>query len=317
MKQLEEKIVDFAAANGGVISWADFINIALYDEQFGYYRQPRKRVGDGGDFYTSASLKCGVFGQAVEEACATMLEREGERPEKFGIAEIGAEPQYQMVQGAKTIRLGDEIRLEGNVSPVSNELLDARPFERFTFRDGAWRKRAVEFSGSYENRREILMDARPEELDILDFHFPRARVEGFNLDISFDAVKMFEDICLQPWRGALVFADYFRTADELSLLPNGTARTYSKHRDGADLFENVGLADITYSPCCDIFESVAKRCSRAAKTYTQEEFVVKLAPKLLDEIISKTPPTNPRKRELCQLISPANMGACFRVLTAM
>lgn len=317
MRQLEEKIVDFAASNGGVISWADFINIALYDEQFGYYRQPRERVGDGGDFYTSASLKCGVFGQAVEEACAAILEREGENPENFRIVEIGAEPQYQMVQGAQAIRLGREIRLGNNASPVSNELLDARPFERFTFRDGAWRKRAVEFFGSYENRREILIAARDDELDILDFHFPRARVEGFNLDISFDAARMFEDICLQPWRGALVFADYFRTAEELSRLPDGTARTYSKHRDGKDLFENVGLSDITYSPCCDIFENIAKRCSRAAKTYTQEQFIVKLAPKLLDEIISTTAPSDPRKRELCQLVSPANMGACFRVLTAV
>ena len=317
MTPLEEKIVDMAAQNGSVLTWADFIGAALYDSQWGYYVRERERVGPGGDFFTSASMKCGVFGLAVAEAVGRLLEKEGEDPDEFEIVEIGAEPGYQMVRGARTIRLGQEIELSGNVSVVSNELLDARPFERFKYENRRWAKRAIEFGNSYEDRREILLDVSDAEREIIDCYFSRAQVEGFCLDISFDATSLFEKICLQNWRGALVFADYFRTADELSALPNGTARTYSRHRDGFDLFANVGGADITYSPCSDIFEDIARRCGRNPRTYTQESFFVHLAPRLLESLISSPSAGDIRKRELCQLISPAHMGACFRVLTLL
>ena len=163
----------------------------------------------------------------------------------------------------------------------------------------------------------MLLPAEACELKILEKYFPRAKIENFRLDISFDAIELFEKICMQNWSGVLIFADYFRFAQELELLPNGTMRTYFKHTQGDDLFVNVGETDITYSPCSDIFEDIAKSANMRASTFTQEQFFVKFASDEIEKIISNTDACNLQKRELCQLISPVHMGTCFRILTAI
>ena len=110
-----------------------------------------------------------------------------------------------------------------------------------------------------------------------------------------------------------MFADYFRSAEEISLLPMGTSRTYANHKQGSDLFSNVGETDITFSPCFDIFEDIARDLGKKSFTKTQEAFIVEHASNYAENII--TSKNNALKRELCQLISPAHMGAYFRILT--
>jgi len=142
-------------------------------------------------------------------------------------------------------------------------------------------------------------------------------VEGFRLDVSFDALKMFDAICAQNWRGVLIFADYFRSADELSTMPAGTARTYRSHRDGSDLLENAGTTDITFSPCADMFEDIARaRGFRVVRVERQEKFFMENAEDKIRETVLLKDPFNPRKRELCHLLSPAHMGAVFGILAA-
>ena len=52
-----------------IIDWADFINYALYDKEFGYYQKDKKRVGGANsDFYTSVSLKQKIFSELIEES---------------------------------------------------------------------------------------------------------------------------------------------------------------------------------------------------------------------------------------------------------
>lgn len=310
----ESKILERAAQNGGVLTWAQYVDICLYDAECGYYARDAVRVGASGDFFTSSSLKCGVFGGAVEFAARELMAQKCFADGAFEFVEIGAEPGRTLVRNARAIRLGDDISLSGTLAVVSNELLDARPFERFRFSGGQWRKRAVDFSRGFANAAEVLLDVPERELSLLDKYFGAARVEGFNLDFSFDAAELFEKICRQPWRGALVFADYFRTAAELALLPSGTARTYFGHTQGGNLLENAGLADITYSPCSDVFIDIARACGRGLQMLTQEAFIVECAGGFAEKIVSNPDPTDPRKRELCQLVSPAHMGACFRVV---
>ena len=313
MSAAEQKLAALAAKNSGVLTYAQIADFALYDPECGYYCKRKTRVGARGDFFTSVSLKEGVFGEAVMCALKKILRGAGISPDASDFVEIGAEPEKQALSGARAIRLGDAIELRGCAAVFANELPDARPADRFVFDGKSWRKAAFEFGAAGE-RREILLPSTPKEGAFLDKNFPKARVKNFKIDISFDALRMFADICAQPWRGAIVFADYFRSAEEISEMPAGTLRTYFRHSQSGEIFANLSDADITYSPCSDLFAGIARSFGFSAAAQTQESFILEFAGELAQEIISSPDLFDPRKRELCQLINPAHMGACFRIL---
>ena len=295
---LEKIFRENARSSRAVVPWGDFINTALYDENLGYYRRADKlRVGgDGADFYTSASLKNRVFSELVENAARTLATRSGFDFDSLEFYEIGAEGDRRIIENSRAAKLGDKIEIPPKAIVVSNELLDARPF----------------------SAAEVFGEPEKFELGALAKYFPRAKVEGFRIDISFDALGLFEKICSAPWRGILIFADYFRTAAELSELPNGTARGYFKHTDRADILRDAGEADITFSPCSDMLRDIAAKCGlQNFSDERQEKFFVKNAGETMRKIAQSPDPFDPRKRELVQLLSPVHMGAAFRVISAV
>lgn len=319
---LEKIFRENARSSRAVVPWGDFINTALYDENLGYYRRADKlRVGgDGADFYTSASLKNRVFSELVENAARTLATRSGFDFDSLEFYEIGAEGDRRIIENSRAAKLGDKIEIPPKAIVVSNELLDARPFSRFKFCGGKWRKGFVEISKGADGFSAAEVFGEPEkfELGALAKYFPRAKVEGFRIDISFDALGLFEKICSAPWRGILIFADYFRTAAELSELPNGTARGYFKHTDRADILRDAGETDITFSPCSDMLRDIAAKCGlQNFSDERQEKFFVKNAGETMRKIAQSPDPFDPRKRELVQLLSPVHMGAAFRVISAV
>lgn len=312
---------EHARGNSAKIPWETFIDACLYDAEFGYYRKDKLRVGgDGADFYTSASLKERVFSELVFESAKSLLAERGADIAGFEFYEIGAEPNTRIIENSKVARLGDPIEIPPNAVVISNELLDARPFSRFRFGGGKWRKgfAEIEKSGDGFGVCEIFGEADAAETAMLEKYFPRAKVEGFRIDASFDALELFEKICAQTRRGAIIFADYFRTAAELSELPFGTARGYFKHADFADIARNAGDADITFSPCSDMLADIAGKCGFCGiSTETQESFFMRRARGKIREIAESPNPLDFRKRELAQLLSPVHMGAAFRVFSAV
>src|SRR3954468_8327039 len=79
-----------ARTERGPLSFAEFMELALYHPQLGYYRANRPRVGygSGTDFFT-ASTSGPVFGQLVSAACVSIL---GARNlQEFTFVEIGSE----------------------------------------------------------------------------------------------------------------------------------------------------------------------------------------------------------------------------------
>lgn len=301
----------------GEIETSEFIKICLYDEDFGYYRAARTRVGgEGADFYTSSSLKEKVFGRLLRAAADKFFTSSGENPLDYPFAEIGAEPGTQIIEGAKVFRLGDEIKIPEKCVLISNELLDAQPFSRFKFQGGKWRKAFIKTD---ENNccEEIFKDASKAETKFLNEKFPQARLEGFRIDFSFPALEIFEKICTQNWRGVLIFADYFRTSQELCEMPRGTARTYKNHKYGGEIWNFPGETDITFSPCSDFFIDILKAHGFSdSSAKDQEKFFIENSAAEIEKIISNPSPFDMQKRELAQLISPAHMGASFRILSA-
>ena len=76
-------------ARAGPISWARFMEVALYHPEHGYYERDPNVVGRCGDFYTSVSVG-ELFGQLLACQFATWLEERGMADAPLQIVEAGA-----------------------------------------------------------------------------------------------------------------------------------------------------------------------------------------------------------------------------------
>jgi SAM-dependent MidA family methyltransferase len=81
------EIIGKEAARQGVISFARFMELALYCPNSGYYEQPGSAPGQRGDFYTSVSVG-GLFGELLARQFAGWLDELG--PGRHQIVEAGA-----------------------------------------------------------------------------------------------------------------------------------------------------------------------------------------------------------------------------------
>lgn len=322
-KIYHSSIFDILADSGGEIELSEFVRAALYHPELGYYAKPgATRIGgEGADFYTAESMEENVFGALVENAARQILKQSRGAAKAAEAVEIGSEGGRTMIAGARAIGIGGDIEIRPGSLAVSNELLDARPFDRFEFSEGAWRKtflkirRAQSGEGCGYAVEKRLRPAPPEECGVLEKYFGRCQTEGFCIDFSFDALGLFKKIVAQNRGGLSIFFDYFRTSGELASFPGGTARTYKSHACGSDIFEGAGSRDITYSPCSDAFLDAAYECgAKRAECMAQEEFFMRYAQGEIRRIVEIPDPLDRKKRELCQLLSPDMMGRVFRVI---
>lgn len=88
---LERKIVQ-TITREGPITFEKFMEMALYDAEFGYYRSAKARIGREGDFYTSSYLHP-AFGAVVGRQLEEFWEFMG-MPHEFDVLEMGAGAGY-------------------------------------------------------------------------------------------------------------------------------------------------------------------------------------------------------------------------------
>lgn len=167
--------------DSGRITFAEFMRIALYDDDYGYYRNPQRKAGRSGDFITSPELHP-FFGFTLARQIADCWDRLGQ-PEHLVVREHGAgsgvlaydviaalSQQAPDVRDALDYRLVDinehraeesraammEAGLDTLVCPehpdeitpepgivIANEVVDALPVHRLVIRGGELRERWV------------------------------------------------------------------------------------------------------------------------------------------------------------------------------
>ena len=183
------------------MSFARFMELALYHPALGYYRHPRIGYGTGNDFFT-ATTSGPVFGELVCAACVKLLGKRN--PHEHTFVEIGANSAGGVLAGvmhpfghAKTVRLGDAFEFNGPCVVFSNELFDAQPFRRLRFRDCHWRELGVSVRDGALAEIEL---PRPESP--LPSAFPERATEGYTIDVPLAAVALLETIACQKWVGS-------------------------------------------------------------------------------------------------------------------
>jgi SAM-dependent MidA family methyltransferase len=335
------------AGPAGAMTFARFMQLALYDPSLGYYRRPRPRVGrtPGTDFFTASSSP--LFGELAAAACASLLATHQAHPRDFTFVEIGAEPldhargrPLDHARGrpessvlantphpfgaTKTFRLGDPLELKGRCVVFSNELFDARPFHRFVFRRGAWRELGVALRDD-----ELVEIEMPEATPALSEAegpapgmvegLPITAPEGYCIDAPLEATALARQIAAQPWSGLFLAFDYGKTWTELAeATPAGTARAYFRHAQSNDLLARPGEQDVTCHVCWDwLADALARHGFAAPQVESQESFFVHhAADHLAKAAAAEAGRFSEKKLSLLQLLHPSHLGQKFQALWA-
>jgi SAM-dependent MidA family methyltransferase len=114
---------------GGRITFAEFMDLALYHPEHGYYRGPTVRSAREGDFLTAAELHP-IFGRVVSGQLTEMWELM-ERPAPFTVREYGAGP------GTLGLTVLEGLRAEGSelLGQVIYEPIEINAAHRATLDD--------------------------------------------------------------------------------------------------------------------------------------------------------------------------------------
>lgn len=306
------------------VSFARFMELAMYHPQAGYYTSTKRRVGRDGtaDFFTSTTFSP-VFGELVAAATVKLLAPA--RPADFVFVEIGAEPgggilrgQTHPFAGYETISLGQPFVLPANAVVFSNELFDAQPFHRVVWRGNRWRELGVALTGRH--LREVELPALSPEVAAWADRLPKTADENYHIDLPLRTVPMLERIVGHKWTGLFLAFDYGKYWQDLAgNIPAGTGRTYYRQKMGGELLTRPGKQDLTCHICWDWLEDgLARAGFGEARVDSQESFFMHHAGETLAAITAAEAGSfSPRKRMLMQLMHPANMGQKFQALHAL
>ena len=275
LPSLDQVIVQRMASEGKM-TFADFMELALYWPNGGYYTNPRPTTEPAPDYFTAPQAHP-IFGALLALQLEEMWQLLG-RPNPFDVVEQGAgnrqlardiqgyarhldasfsqalryvtvERSASDIQGggsgqSSIVSTGLPLRkVTGCV--LSNELLDALPVHRVVVRDGHLREVYVTMKDGH--LREVEDEPSTESI--------QARLEQ-------EQVRLGEgqraEVCLEldPWmkqaaatleRGFVLTIDYGHTAQELysPRRSGGTLRCYYRHTLTSNPYERIGQQDLT------------------------------------------------------------------------
>lgn len=336
----------------GPITFARFMERALYDPELGYYAKAAGRIGAAGDFVTGPTTHP-AFGALLARRLAALWERAG-RPDPFVVAEAGAGTgalaaqilcaagswdalRYRIIEPYAAWREVQERALGGWAGRVSwhaelealpgpphvllaNELLDALPVHRVVLRPGGLREGyvAVDAAGTLVEQEGALSTAALEQ------HFERLGImppPDVPVEVSLAAVAWLRRALAATRGGWVWLLDYGAEADELYALPRaGTLRGFHRHSLSTDLLARVGTQDLTADVEFTTLMRAAQEEGWVAEEYTsQRELLVSLGLKeWLQPAFSDAPPRPDGAAvggwALLQLIAPHGMGAIRSLL---
>jgi SAM-dependent MidA family methyltransferase len=308
---LAERIRD-EIVSGGPMTFARFMELALYDPHGGYYRSTAGGPGRTRDFLTSPEAHP-IFGDALANQVVEVWDRL-DRPDPFVLQEHGAGTgalaeailgalerrgsplltsiRYVPIEidpgrtAAVTERLaaaghGDRVApaIDGAFTGVAfaNEVLDALPVHRIGLRGGRLLERFVGIVGDgafTDVWDEPSTPALAERLADEGI----ALAEGQSAEVCLAFERWIDSAARPLERGLLLLVDYGAPAADLFdpvRRPDGTVRAFVRHRLNDNIYAHVGRQDITAHVDLTAVEAAAIAAGLTPIGHTsQAEFLV-------------------------------------------
>ena len=337
-----ELIRERIRAEGGWISFADFMEMALYAPGLGYYSAGAVKLGISGDFVTAPEIS-DLFSRCVARQCADVLAATGGDILELGagtgrmaacvlnsLAEIGVLPdKYAILEVSADLadrqraRLGElpkELRdrviwldrlpaapMRGIV--LANEVLDALPVQRFVVRAGHARELGV-----------VLADA--------GFAWQASSTEISDIPAEDLPDGYISEVCsrIDPWiagvsqclsQGALLLFDYGlpRAHYYHPQRADGTLRCYFKQRAHDNPFINVGVQDITaWVDFTRVADAGLAAGLEVAGFVTQAAFLLGTGIEAMTMEVEDVALRARLAGEARRLLMPGEMGESFKVM---
>src|SRR3990172_5995687 len=265
-KQIEKK---------GRITFAEFMDIALYWPGKGYYTSENVRWGKDGDYLTSIDVSP-VFGRLLAHQINEMWQNLGSPPQ-FSIIEVGAGREELSFHIRDTIKklfpefykavdfqlvdvnpihiqkLEERTSFHSSIEDIkpgitgciiSNELIDAFPVHRVVEMDGRLKEIYVGYddAGFMDIRGELSSDGLNDYLEKIGIKLE----QGQKAEINLKALDWIKSIGALLERGFVITIDYGLPARELFRHNrNGNLLCYYMHTMNNNPFHQIGYQDIT------------------------------------------------------------------------
>ena len=344
-RALESLIREEIRASEHWISFARFMELALYAKDLGYYSGVATKLGKGGDFTTAPEMTT-LFGATLASFAASLSLPKPLRVLEFGAGsgklaedflraarDLGLEvADYFILELSSDLRERQQQRLAGqrqvswlDTPPSSfsglifcNEVLDAMPVPLMVRTNDQWWERGVAIDGEqfvFADRQvdQALCAHIPDVADLPEGYLTEVhpRQEGF--------VRLLGDMLQAGEGGMAVLIDYGFPAREYYLpqRSSGTLMCHYRHHAHGDPFLYVGLQDITaHVDFTGLARTGLEHGLEVAGYMSQAAFLLSAG---LPHWLEKSRPEVaalwlPLANAVQKLTSPAEMGELFKVL---
>lgn len=332
---------------GGWISFARFMEQALYTPGLGYYTAGSHKLGEAGDFITAPELST-LFGRTlarqVQQVMAhsaphilelgagsgklaldmlAELEQLGALPESYSILEVSADLrqrqqallQQHLPHLAQRVHWLDALPESYSGAVVANEVLDALPVHLVHWHDSALAERGVVVQGegfawAERDIAAAALRAAAQKIVVPD---------DYVSEIGLAAQGLIHSLASRMQCGALLFIDYGFGAREFyhAQRSKGTLMCHYRHHAHDDPFYLPGLQDITAHVDFTAIAEAGIDAGLSLMGYTNQAFF--LINGGITELLAQVSPEDlrtylPLSAQMQKLTSPAEMGDLFKVI---
>lgn len=342
---LASLIRDEIRANDHWISFARYMELALYAKGLGYYAGGALKLGKGGDFTTAPEISP-LFGATLASFAASLslprplrvLEfgagsgklaedflaaaaRLGLPVAEYAIVELSAElrdRQQRRLQASHQVRWLDAPPASFSGLVLANEVLDAMPVPLVVRHRDGWMERGVSIDGG-----GFVYSDRPADAELIA-QIPDADAlpESYLTEVHPQQggfIRLLGDMLSAGEGGVAVLIDYGFPAHEYYLpqRSTGTLMCHYRHHAHADPFYHLGLQDITaHVDFTHMGRAAIEAGLDIAGYMSQAAFLLGAG---LPALLEQGRPEDaaewlPLANAVQKLTSPAEMGELFKVL---
>jgi SAM-dependent MidA family methyltransferase len=347
--QLSALIANEISASGCWISFARYMELALYAPGLGYYSAGSRKLGSDGDFVTAPEisplfarclarqlaelsqhglntiLELGAGSGALAAELLLEMGKLGCAPDAYLILELSADlrerqracvaerapAQLTLVRWIDVLPAG----FEGVM--IANEVLDATPAHIVATCQGDTLEAYVQYLNESKSFSWYETRAPDEILRVSgSMNLPS---DDYKTEINLTARALVSSLTRVLARGVALFIDYGFPAHEYyhPQRNRGTLMCHYRHHAHDDPFCLVGLQDITTHVDFSAIASAAQRAGAQLLGYTsQANFLINCG---ITDLLAATPASDarayaPLASQVHKLTSPAEMGELFKVI---
>lgn len=335
------------------IGFDEFLEIVLYDSEYGYYRNSNAIFGEQGDFVT-APTRSSLFSMTIARQCMQVLggiskgniiefgpgNGELAKDVLLYLKKYSALPDhYYLVETSSTLQQRQKKLLEEFIPDylpnihwvnqqqlmdftgvvIANEMVDALPFKRIQFND----EKIYELKVAHEDDSfvwtKLNIDSEIEKY--IEKYIPNDVLNrrNFQTEIHLEYEPFLKQLSQTMKQGVLLIMDYGSIQKDYYAYDksNGSMRCFFEHTVHDNPFVNIGLQDIT----CDVEFSALTNLAFENKFdilgyTTQANFLIgnDIQSIYNERLLNSEAAEIELNSEFKSLVMPDEMGERFKVL---